>query len=317
MYEQQPAPVGQPEPTAPQQAWTAPPVQSTLQGNPAQPGFIGNPAPAPSPYAQWQQQQQPIPAQAMQPQQVQQLWQQPAPQVQAPMVSVPPPAVAPVLQPQAQPQVVPPAPVTPVDGPDLQFTDPTSQALASSIQMLASDSKVDLLQAFGPAWEAKNPAFINMQYLQQVAPERAAVLAQQFTALVQYEDARVGQVVNQVHIMAGGAEQWQAAVTAFKQTAPAEVQAVLASMVDSGNPAQVQYAVQQILQTARQSGSVPFVQQPFLQGTQATGAGAMTKEAFAKAEQALSKQYPVGSPQYNSQYEALVQQRAQARALGY
>jgi cysteinyl-tRNA synthetase len=183
--------------------------------------------------------------------------------------------------------------------------------------MLASDSKVDLLQAFGPAWEAKNPAFINMQYLQQVAPERAAVLAQQFTALVQYEDARVGQVVNQVHTMAGGAEQWQAAVTAFKQNAPAEVQAVLASMVDSGNPAQVQYAVQQILQTARQSGSVPFVQQPFLQGNQATGAGAMTKEAFAKAEQALSKQYPVGSPQYNSQYEALVQQRAQARALGY
>lgn len=173
------------------------------------------------------------------------------------------------------------------------------------------------MQAFGPAWEAKNPAFINMQYLQQVAPERAAVLAQQFTALVQYEDARVGQVVNQVHTMAGGAEQWQAAVTAFKQTAPAEVQAVLASMVDSGNPAQVQYAVQQILQTARQSGSVPFVQQPFLQGNQATGTGAMTKEAFAKAEQALAKQYPVGSPQYNSQYEALVQQRAQARALGY
>lgn len=313
MYEQQPASMGQPEPTAPQQAWTAPPVQSTLQGNPAQPGFVGNPAPAPSPYAQWQQQQ---PAQPPVQQPFQQ-WQQPAPQVQAPVVPVPPPAVAPVLQPQAQPQVVPPAPVAPVDGPDLQFTDPTSQALASSIQMLANDSKVDLMQAFGPAWEAKNPAFINMQYLQQVAPERAAVLAQQFTALVQYEDARVGQVVNQVHTMAGGAEQWQAAVTVFKQTAPAEVQAVLASMVDSGNPAQVQYAVQQILQTARQSGSVPFVQQPFLQGNQATGTGAMTKEAFAKAEQALSKQYPVGSPQYNSQYDALVQQRAQARALGY
>lgn len=314
MYEQHPASMGQPEPTAPQQAWAAPPVQSTLQGNPAQPGFVGNPAPAPSPYAQWQQPQQPVQPPVQQPFQQ---WQQPAPQVQAPVVPVPTPPVAPVLQPQAQPQVVPPAPVAPVDGPDLQFTDPTSQALASSIQMLANDSKVDLMQAFGPAWEAKNPAFINMQYLQQVAPERAAVLAQQFTALVQYEDARVGQVVNQVHTMAGGAEQWQAAVTVFKQTAPAEVQAVLASMVDSGNPAQVQYAVQQILQTARQSGSVPFVQQPFLQGNQATGAGAMTKEAFAKAEQALSKQYPVGSPQYNSQYEALVQQRAQARALGY
>lgn len=311
MYEQQSAPVGQPEPTAPQQAWTAPPVQSTLQGNPAQPGFIGNPAPAPSPYAQWQQPQQPVQPPVQQPFQQ---WAQPVPPVPAPQVPVVPQAVAPVVQPQVPVQ----APVAPsTDGPDLQFTDPTSQALASSIQMLASDSKVDLLQAFGPAWEAKNPAFINMQYLQQVAPERAAVLAQQFTALVQYEDARVGQVVNQVHTMAGGAEQWQAAVTAFKQTAPAEVQAVLASMVDSGNPAQVQYAVQQILQTARQSGSVPFVQQPFLQGNQATGAGAMTKEAFAKAEQALSKQYPVGSPQYNSQYEALVQQRAQARALGY
>lgn len=311
MYEQQSAPVGQPEPTAPQQAWTAPPVQSTLQGNPAQPGFIGNPAPAPSPYAQWQQPQQPVQPPVQQPFQQ---WAQPVPPVPAPQVPVVPQAVAPVVQPQVPVQ----APVAPsTDGPDLQFTDPTSQALASSIQMLASDSKVDLLQAFGPAWEAKNPAFINMQYLQQVAPERAAVLAQQFTALVQYEDARVGQVVNQVHTMAGGAEQWQAAVTAFKQNAPAEVQAVLASMVDSGNPAQVQYAVQQILQTARQSGSVPFVQQPFLQGNQATGAGAMTKEAFAKAEQALSKQYPVGSPQYNSQYEALVQQRAQARALGY
>lgn len=311
MYEQQPAPVGQPEPTAPQQAWTAPPVQSTLQGNPAQPVFIGNPAPAPSPYAQWQQPQQPVQPPVQQPFQQ---WAQPVPPVPAPQAPAMPQAVAPVVQPQVPVQ----APVAPsTDGPDLQFTDPTSQALASSIQMLASDSKVDLLQAFGPAWEAKNPAFINMQYLQQVAPERAAVLAQQFTALVQYEDARVGQVVNQVHTMAGGAEQWQAAVTAFKQNAPAEVQAVLASMVDSGNPAQVQYAVQQILQTARQSGSVPFVQQPFLQGNQATGAGAMTKEAFAKAEQALSKQYPVGSPQYNSQYEALVQQRAQARALGY
>lgn len=311
MYEQQSAPVGQPEPTAPQQAWTAPPVQSTLQGNPAQPGFIGNPAPAPSPYAQWQQPQQPVQPPVQQPFQQ---WAQPVPPVPAPQVPAMPQAVAPVVQPQVPVQ----APVASVaDGPDLQFTDPTSQALASSIQMLASDSKVDLLQAFGPAWEAKNPAFINMQYLQQVAPERAAVLAQQFTALVQYEDARVGQVVNQVHTMAGGAEQWQAAVTAFKQTAPAEVQAVLASMVDSGNPAQVQYAVQQILQTARQSGSVPFVQQPFLQGNQATGAGAMTKEAFTKAEQALAKQYPVGSAQYNHQFESLVQQRRQAQALGY
>lgn len=311
MYEQQSAPaVGQPKPTANQQAqqqvWTAPPVTSSLQGNPNQPGIISNQSPAPSPYAQWQQ-----PAPSM------------APPVPAPVqYPTPAPAFTPPNQavvPQAPVQPAPPVqqPAQQAAQPDMSFADPTSQALANSIQLLAQDAKVDLLQAFGPAWETKNPAHINMQYLQQVAPERAAALVQQFTALVQHEDARVGQVVQQVHTMAGGAEQWQAAVNVFKQVAPKEMQEAMAALVDSGNQGQVQYAVQQILQTARQSGSIPFVQQPFLQGTQAGGAGAMTKEAFAKAEQALSKQYPVGSPQYNSQYEALVQQRAQARALGY
>lgn len=306
MYEQPAPAVGQPEPTAhqpaPQQVWTAPPVTSALQGNPNQPGIIGNQHPAPSPYAQWQQPTPsmvpPVPAPAQ--------YQQPAP------------AFAPPPQPVAPQAPVPPAPPSPqVEAPDMTFADPTSQALANSIQLLAQDAKVDLLQAFGPAWETKNPAHINMQYLQQVAPERAAALVQQFTALVQHEDARVGQVVQQVHTMAGGAEQWKAAVNVFKQVAPKEMQEAMAALVDSGNQGQVQYAVQQILQTARQSGSIPFVQQPFLQGTQAGGVGAMTKEAFAKAEQALSKQYPVGSPQYNAQYDALVQQRAQARALGY
>lgn len=227
------------------------------------------------------------------------------------------PAPAPVV-PQAQPEQPAPTGSESVNE-AYEFQDAVSQGLYQGLAALADTKGVDLVQAFGPAYESGNPAYINHAYLQQVAPELASVLVQQATALINHESTRTQATISNVHQMAGGSEQWGSAVQQFNAGAPAEVREVIKSLIDSGNPNSLKYAVDTVLGYGQSSGQIPFQQGNQINPaqTQASGYGqVMTKEAYFQAEAALAKQYGLGTPEYTRQFEALAAQRQQARQRG-
>ena len=130
---------------------------------------------------------------------------------------------------------------------------------------------------------------------------------------------RDAQIEQQVYQMAGGEQRWNLAVQAFNTAADkATVDAVVAA-VNSGDPNQVRLAVNTILQFTGSQGNM--IQRGGQSITPGGGGQApqevMTNEAFRQHLTWLEQAHPVGSPQYNQHYQRLVEQRKQAKALGY
>lgn len=199
------------------------------------------------------------------------------------------------------------------------FNDPVSKGLMQGIEALANTHGVDLVQAFGPAYESGNTDFINHAYLQSVAPELADVLAQQASALIHHEKQASQATVQSVYQMAGGQEQWGQAAKQFNEGAPEEVKHVIRNLLDSNDKANLQYAVNAVLQYAQGTGQVPYQQGSRVSPNQTQGTSfsqPMTKSAFQEAERALAAQHTHGSREYNEQFQYLVQQRQQAMQRG-
>lgn len=198
------------------------------------------------------------------------------------------------------------------------FPDPTSRAIFGGMNAIAAGQSIDLMQAFGPAYETRDPRHVNEAYLAQFDQATAQTLRNQFGALLQAEQARDAQVVNTVHQMAGGQQQWESAVGVFNQAAPAEQKQVLVDLFNSGDPQKVAYATQQVLAYAQQSGRM-IVRQPgnLPPGGPGAGASMMTREEFHSHLDMLAKAHQPGTPEYQRHYDQLIQQRQQAKSAGY
>lgn len=249
-------------------------------------------------------------------------------QAMAPQFPSNPPATTPAQLPQ---QPVQPAPTNPVgllsvdsntaqgattEQAGVSYSDATSNALVSGIQYLCTASKVDFNEAFGIALESGNPAYINHAYLQRVAGTQAGILANQVNALIQHEAQREETVAQSVYQMAGGQQNWDVAVQAFNQNAPAEIKKVLAGLLDTGEPSKVAYAAQEVLRYANAQHGVVNKAPNLLMANRGMNAPTMDKESFIKAERELRSKYPVHSPQYDTQFQALLAQRRAAKERG-
>lgn len=298
-YAAPPAPFGGYQNPYETPAGQAAPARQDLQN----PAYQFNPYGQPAPVQQPQQQQ------FQQPQQQLQQQQQPLQQ----------------LQPQQQPQQLTaqqlaqqPQGITPEQVQQI-FPDATSQAIFQGMDSIAKGQNIDLLQAFGQAYERRDPSLVNERYLAQFDPTTAATLRGQFNALVQAGQARDSQIEQSVYQMAGGQQQWQLAVQAFNTSADLQTRQAVAAAVDSGDPNQIRLAVQAVLQHIGASGNM--IQRSGQSLTPNGGGGAtrevMTNENFRQHLGWLEQAHPVGSPEYNKHYQILVEQRRQAKALGY
>lgn len=346
----------QPQPQAPQPWQQAAPQQYNPYGQPQQQQV--NPYAPPqqqhNPYGQ-QQPQSPFAAHP----QSQQPWlpqgqvpegqaapflpqqQQPQQQPQNPAFQFNPYAQQPQQQPaQGKPQVQPfqqPAQQQPPQGQlsaaqlaqqpggitDAQvqeiFPDATSQAIFQGMNAIGQGQGIDLLQAFGPAYERRDASLVNERYLAQFDPKTVSMLKGQFQALVAQGEQRDRAAEQQVYQMAGGKENFDRAVQAFNASADAQTIQYVADAINSGNPGQVHLAVQHILRAAQQGGNMIQRSGQLLtpNGGGSQGREVMTKENFYNHLSMLEQAHPKGSPQYNQYYQQLVQQRAQAKAQGY
>lgn len=320
-------------PYAPQQQGSPSPYAPPMQQNP-----YGPVAPQQSPYAAppapingYPQQVTPPPGQPLPPQQFQQppvnpayqfgptpQQQQPqqfqqAPQQQQPLqqqLGGKPPVTAEQLQQQGG---IPPEQIAEI------FPDATSQAIYQGMNAIAAGQQIDLLQAFGQAYERRDPTLVNERYLAQFDQQTANTLRSQFNALVQAGQARDAQIEQSVYQLAGGQQQWQLAVQAFNTAADLGTRQAVAAAIDSGDPNQIRLATQAVLQyVGRQGNMIQRSGQTITpNGGGQSNAEVMTNEAFRQHLTWLEQAHPVGSPEYNKHYEHLVAQRRQAKAMGY
>jgi hypothetical protein len=298
-------------PVNPQQSpYAAPPAP--INGYPQQ---VTPPPGQPLP-PQFQQQQQPVnPAYQFGPTpQAQPQFQQPqAPQQQQPLqqrLGGKPQVTAEQLQQQGG---IPPEQVAEI------FPDATSQAIYQGMNAIAAGQQIDLLQAFGQAYERRDPTLVNERYLAQFDQQTANTLRSQFNALVQAGQARDAQIEQSVYQLAGGKQQWQLAVQAFNTAADLGTRQAVAAAIDSGDPNQIRLATQAVLQyVGRQGNMIQRSGQTITpNGGGQSNAEIMTNEAFRQHLTWLEQAHQVGSPEYNKHYEHLVAQRRQAKAMGY
>ncbi|CBY88570.1 hypothetical protein [Pantoea phage LIMEzero] len=199
------------------------------------------------------------------------------------------------------------------------FPDQTSQAIFQGMNAISKGQGIDLLAAFGSAYERRDPSLVNERYLAQFDPATTAMLKGQFEALVQQGQQRDAAAEQQVYQMAGGKENWSRAVQAFNQSADKQTIDAVAAAVNSGDPNQVHLAVQHILRAAQQGGNMIQRSGQLLtpNGGGQNAQQVMTNDAFRQHLSMLEQAHPVGSPQYNQHYQQLVKQRAAAKAQGY
>lgn len=290
----------------------------------------GAPAPQQSPYAAQPNAGYPpaqqVPAQ-QQPVNPWQTPQQPNPYAYNPYPQAPAPQ--PIMQPQApapdlgQKQITAQALMQQPGGMTEQqisevFPDQTSRAIFQGMSQIAGPS-VDLLAAFGSAYERRDMSLVNERYLAQFDPQMVNILRGQFGALMQAGQSRDAAVEQSIYQMAGGRESWDRAVQAFNTTADKQTVDAVVAAVNSGDPNQVHLAVQNVLRYNTQQGNMI---QRSGQMVSPNGAGqasrdVMTNDAFRQHLAWLEQAHPVGSPQYNQHYQQLVEQRKQAKAQGY
>jgi hypothetical protein len=252
--------------------------------------------------------------------------QAPIPAPTAPAVPEAAPAAAPQFTPeqlaaaaaflqsqQAQP-AQPAAPVAPEAAPSLKDVQIDDPALAAQAQLFTTFApEVDIDRALGLAVERGDPSLIDVKYLQEVAPNKAAQLATVAKTIVS-EVQRVAALGTKLaHEAAGSEANWDAAAALFKQSASEYERDFVADLLKSTDPAKLKAAAERVVEFAKAKGAQVTPAVTLQPGSAATVGG----EALSAAEfrAALSKLDPM-SADFAAQEAELLNRRKLGRQLG-
>lgn len=317
----------QPQAQVPYQAPVAPvaPVAPQAQHVPQYPqGYQGYQAPT-QPYGY-----QPNPQQAQAPQ-AQQAPQAPAQSPLAPAAQVEQIPLTPeqalllqaqgvvAQQPQAQsPTAVPQAHEQAQAPVEVQMG---ANYLETSVNHLTAELNIShdkFDEAIADALKYGDADLIKLDALGQISPEqqaRAKALAQ---AVVQHTQAEVARVTQEVHTIAGGAEQWNQAVGAFNANAPQHLQGYAGYLAENGQAAE---AAKMVLEFVRGNGLINHAAQPAVYGSagHAQVGQALSRDEYvaeiAKLEREVGNQ-SWASPSVQARIDDLDRRRALGRQLG-
>lgn len=191
-----------------------------------------------------------------------------------------------------------------------EIKDPVVQGM---VQVLQTFGDIDVSRVITKAIQYNDPALIDTAYLKSVAGDKAEQAEKIARTLVQTISNKAAEVEQQVFALAGGEAQWDAAVTAFNQTAPRELKLAVAQMLNTIDPEMVQAGAKLIVQFSQLSGAVPQQGTPYAPAMPVTQAqNALTKEQF---KQEVAKLNP-NDPNYAQLYQELYNRRALGKRLG-
>lgn len=223
-------------------------------------------------------------------------------------------AAAAFLQSQQAQPVQPAAPVAPEAAPSLKDVQIEDPALAAQAQLFTTFApEVDIDRALGLAVERGDPSLIDVKYLQEVAPDKAAQLATVAKTIVG-EVQRVAALGTKLaHEAAGSEANWDAAAALFKQSASEYERDFVASLLKSTDPAKLKAAAERVVEFAKAKGAQVTPAVTLQPGSAATVGG----EALSAAEfrAALSKLDPM-SADFAAQEAELLNRRKLGRQLG-
>lgn len=195
--------------------------------------------------------------------------------------------------------------------------EPAPKPATSTNDLLLKAVGVDgdgLASAMDKALQHGDPSLINLSEITKgMTPEQATVVQQIAEAKYNEVQTHISTSVNQVHQLAGGQAQWEAARSAFNTKAPAYLQPVIDKLIDEGN---IVDAGRVVLDFAKQNGLVNTQGQPAIQGGVGVVQQGMTNVDFKEALDKLMTEYPNASLQGNGIAAQKYAQLNAARAAG-
>jgi hypothetical protein len=214
-----------------------------------------------------------------------------------------------------------PAPAAPVQAPlgnpaaALDIADAAAQdslltSLTSTFTTLGNG--VDINRAIGNALSLNNPALIDKAYLQEKGGANAAALLALAESIVGRVQDQTKAAESAVYKAAGDKPTWDAAAAAFNQKAPAHLKAVVAKLLESGNPEAIGSGAQYVLDYARSQGLVPQQAGLVQSGAGVPGAQGLSKQQFQAELFKLDKR----SPTFEADRGALFAKRQVGKQLG-
>ena len=240
----------------------------------------------------------------------------PAPVAQ-PVAPVAP--VAPVVAP-----VVPVVPVIPVAAKDepvsaVEAMNTGNAALDTAVNVFTTMTKAtdaDLERAAGKALEYSNADLVDMVFIKERFGEHADHAVQLIKAAVAEKGNIVARQTAEVHQLAGGQANWEAALSVYQTNAPDYIKAAVVALMDSGKAKE---GTQMLLQFATSQGLNPGSVQ-LNSPTNVPGAqGALDMQGFRTELNKLRTEAggrTLESGPYGERYQQLLARREQGRQLG-
>lgn len=232
----------------------------------------------------------------------------------APTAPVPP--TAPVVP--AAP-VVPETPVAPVpDGAGAPM-DTGSPALDAALDVFISVTKAteaDMMRAVGKALEYGREDLIDLAFIKEKFGDHADQALTLAKAAITAKADNLQRQTTEVHTLAGGKANWDAAVSVYQTNAPDYMKAAVTSLMDNGK---VKEGTQMLLDFAKSQGLLPGTVPLDNPATVPGAAGALDAQGFRAELDKLYKEAggrSLESGPIGEKYQALVARRNAGRQLG-
>lgn len=228
-------------------------------------------------------------------------------------VVVPAPAPAPTA---VVPEVKVEAVAAPVNPATVQTGNPALDTAIGVMLNTVQATQADVDRLVNKALEHNAVDLIDAAFARERFGDKADAIVQLAQAAVTENIARSQRTIQEVHTLAGGAENWQQIVSVFNSNAADHIRAAAKAMLDSG---QVQQGAKFIMEQVQNSGLL------IQQGQQVGGGavvpaanGALSATAFAAEMNALRKEAgnrSLESGPFAERYQQLVQRRTAGRQL--
>lgn len=202
---------------------------------------------------------------------------------------------------------VPVAPV-PVSG---AASDPLLDSYTEAFGAIGAG--LDISRAIGHALQFGKPELIDSAYIDEKGGAQAAQLKVIAKAIVERVQSKSVEDASVAYTLAGGTDQWNAAMGAFNHAAPSHLKQVVSNMINSGAPDQIKAGAQVVIDYAQSGGFITKAPEMVQAGAAGiTPAQALDKAGYQEALQKLDKQ----DRNYYANREALFARRKAGVARG-
>lgn len=239
----------------------------------------------------------------------------PGPAPTTPVAPVPVASAAPVVPVPAVASPVPSAEPVPAEG----IMDTGNAALDAAINVFTTVTKAtesDMVRAVGKALEYGREDLIDVAFIKEKFGVNADQAIQLAKAAITEKAANLVRQETEVHTLAGGKANWDAAVSVYHTNAPEYMKAAIQGLMDTGK---VKEGTQMLLEFAKAQGLTPGA--PMLDNPAVVpgAAGALDGAGFRTE---LNKLYAeaggrsLESGVYGDRYKSLIARREAGRQLG-